>query len=74
VNGVAQSSGEVAISTAVPYGNTVTFATAPPIGAAVTADFQFYYLCRFADDSLDFDKFMKYLWDTKKVTLFSLKG
>jgi uncharacterized protein (TIGR02217 family) len=74
INNTLQSSTAYTVNTATPCGNTVTFASPPANGAAITMSFDFYYYCRFADDSYDFDKFMKNLWETKKVTIFSLKG
>lgn len=35
----------------------LVFNTAPTLGAVVTADFAFYYYCRFIDDKLEFDQF-----------------
>ena len=72
LNGVEQSTG-FTISTATPCGNSVTFATPPDPGVVVTADFSFYYFCRFKDDTYDFTKFLNNMW-TAKVSLFSLKN
>jgi uncharacterized protein (TIGR02217 family) len=63
-----------AVSTATPYGNTLTFTTAPAAGVSITADFSFYYFCRIMEDSTEFEKFMKGLWALKKITIFSLKN
>ncbi len=52
----------------------VTFVTAPAAAVAVTADFTFYFRCRFVDDSMDFEKFMNQLWRAKKLALISLKS
>lgn len=48
----------------------VTFATPPVAGHALTADFTFYYRCRFKDDVADFNQFMKSLWENKGLTLY----
>jgi len=74
LNGVLQSPTTYTINTATPCGNYVQFDTPPAAGVVVTADFSFWYLCRFKDDSADFDKAMQNLWDTKKLTIFSLRG
>ena len=56
LNGVVQSSGYTVNATALAP--SVTFATAPAAGVAVTADFHWYFLCRFDDDSEDLEEFM----------------
>jgi uncharacterized protein (TIGR02217 family) len=74
LNGVAQSSGSYTVNgwgSAAP--GTLVFATAPGSGVAITADFSFYFPCRFAADQMDFEKFMAALYSAKKVTLVSLK-
>lgn len=73
LDGVEQSTG-FTISTATPVGNYVQFGTAPAAGVVVTADFSFWYYCRLKDDSYDFSKMMKNLWELKKITIFSLKN
>ena len=52
----------------------VTFASAPAAAAVASADFTFYFRCRFIDDSMDFEKFMSQLWRAKKLALISLKS
>jgi uncharacterized protein (TIGR02217 family) len=63
LNGARQSTGFTLGPTAV------TFAAAPAIGAVVSADFSFYYLVRFADDTLEFNNFMHQLWEAQTVKL-----
>ncbi|MDE1914747.1 MAG: DUF2460 domain-containing protein [Sphingomonadales bacterium] len=46
--------------------NTILFNSAPASGAIVTANFSYYYLCRFMDDAQDYDQFL--------YTLFQLKS
>lgn len=74
LNGVAQSPSSYAVNAwgaAAP--GTIVFNAAPAAGAAVSADFSFYFPCRFAVDQLDFEKFMAALYQAKKVTFISLK-
>ncbi len=52
----------------------VTFVTAPPAGIAISADFSFYFRCRFVEDSMDFEKFMNQLWRAKKLAFISVKS
>lgn len=51
--------------------NSVVFNSAPA-GGVITADFQFYYACRFVDDSLDFEKFADKLWNLQSVSFRSI--
>jgi uncharacterized protein (TIGR02217 family) len=53
--------------------NTLTFASAPANGAAITADFTYAFQCRFLDDALDFENFMQNLWAVKSVKFRSVK-
>ena len=46
----------------------------PPLRAwVVTADFSFWFRCRFVDDSYDFEQFMNRLWSLKKLTFISVR-
>ena len=74
LNGVAQPGTLYSVSSwgaAIP--GAVTFTTAPGAGVVITADFSFYFPCRFLDDSLDFEKFMFQLWQGKKIRFQSIK-
>lgn len=51
----------------------VTFAVAPAPGAIVAWSGTFYYRCRFATDSQDFENFMMDLWVARKVDFQSVK-
>jgi uncharacterized protein (TIGR02217 family) len=50
----------------------LTFTTPPPAGQIVTADFTYYFLVRFADDSADFENFLYQLWALKQVKFQSV--
>ena len=50
----------------------VTFASPPPAGRLVTADFTYFFRVRFADDSAEFENFMFQLWALKQVRLQSV--
>ncbi len=73
VNEALQSTG-VTVNTITPCSSYMTFATAPAAGAVITASFQFLYYCRFKDDSYDFEKLAKNIWQAKKLTIFSLRN
>lgn len=49
--------------------NQIVFHVAPAAGAAITADFQFFFNCKFQDDQADFDKFANGFWELQKITL-----
>ena len=56
-----------------PDSGLVTFATAPGSGLIITADFNYYFRCRFVDDRYDFENFMYRLWQLKKLTFISVR-
>ena len=72
-NGVAQTDNFI-LNTATPCGNYVQFPSPPEAGVVISADFSFYYFCRMKDDTAEFEKFMQDLWDTQKLTIFSLRN
>lgn len=51
----------------------LTFLAAPGNGLTITADFTYYWPCRFAEDSMTFNLFMTQLWSGKKVSFRSVK-
>ncbi len=67
LNGVAQPGTGWSVSSG--YAPAITFTTAPGLGVAVTADFGFLWLCRFAEDVQDFEEFMAMLWTLKTLRL-----
>ena len=48
-------------------GNTITFATPPASGVVVSADFSYGFVCRFLEDTIDFEEFMDNLWQLKSL-------
>lgn len=50
----------------------VTFGSAPGAGVVITADFTYYFRCRFVDDSYQFDNFMFRFWQLKKLSFISV--
>jgi uncharacterized protein (TIGR02217 family) len=52
----------------------VSFAAPPPVGAAITADFQWLWRVRFAQDQLEFSNFMHLLWECKKLELVQVRS
>lgn len=51
--------------------NKAVFVTAPAAGA-ISADFQFYFVCRFSEDEQDFEKFMDKLWSLQTCSFRSI--
>jgi uncharacterized protein (TIGR02217 family) len=72
-NGTLQTSG-YGIVTTVPMSQTINFTTAPASSVTITMDYAFWYWCRFKDPTYDFEKFADKFWDTKKVTVHSVKN
>jgi uncharacterized protein (TIGR02217 family) len=48
-------------------GGVITFATAPGAEVVVSADFSFYWECRFVDDHMDLDTLWTMFWQLKKI-------
>ena len=57
-----------------PTTGLVTFSSAPSSGLIITADFSYYFRCRFVDDKYDFENFMYQLWQLKKLTFISVRS
>lgn len=52
----------------------ISFGTAPANGTTISADFTYYYPCRFLDDKLQFSLFMTQFYSAKKVSWQSVKN
>lgn len=52
--------------------NQLLFAVAPAAGHAITADFQFFFVCRFLDDQQDYENFANKLWQLQKCDFMSI--
>jgi uncharacterized protein (TIGR02217 family) len=57
-----------------PMTGLVTFDIAPGSGLIITADYSYYFRCRFVDDSYAFENFMFQLWQLKKLTFISVRS
>ena len=51
---------------------TVTFNTPPSGGAQISADFSYYFPCRFDDDTMEFQKCLSFVYECKKVSFTSI--
>jgi uncharacterized protein (TIGR02217 family) len=70
IGGVTQASNAYTVDLA---SGRITLNGAPGAGVSVTADFTYYFRCRFLEDGMDFEKFMSQLWQAKSVKFVSLK-
>ena len=52
----------------------ITFTVAPGNTLPITADFSYYWPCRFVDDSIPFNKFVSNIYAAKKISIISLKN
>lgn len=54
----------------------ITFAGGhiPTAGQVITADFTYYFPCRFVDDNIVFNKFVSNMYEGKKISFISLKS
>jgi len=71
-DGVVQASGYT-ITTTV-FAPAVVFATPPAAGTAIAADFHWYLLCRFDDDSQDLEEFMSQLYALQSLRLRTVRS
>lgn len=74
-NGIAQVGNWTQINptAAAPF-PSVTFTSAPGAGVVVTADFNWQFVCRFSDDTLEFEQFMQDLWQSGSVKFQSVRN
>ena len=71
LDGIVQDSADYSVD---PSTGLVTFTMAPHSGLIVTADYSYYFRCRFIDDSYAFENFMYQLWRLKKLTFISVRS
>lgn len=71
LDGITQDAASYVVD---PDTGSVTFNIAPGGGLIITADFTYYFRCRFVDDRYDFENFMYRLWQLKKLTFISVRS
>ena len=69
-NGIVQSTSSYGVD---PTNTQLVFASPPANGVVITADFEFYFRCRFLDDNMKFEQWASNLWDLKEVNFESVK-
>jgi uncharacterized protein (TIGR02217 family) len=72
LNGIVQNPSSHSCAAGLNSTGVLTFTAPPPFGAAVTADFSYYFRCRFVDDSQQFSYFSYQLWELKKLSFISV--
>jgi uncharacterized protein (TIGR02217 family) len=75
LNGATQSGSSYSVSnwgTSTP--GILTFNSAPGSGVAITADFTYYWPCRFNMDKFAFSEFMSGMYELKKLSLITVKN
>jgi len=74
LDGVLQDPDSYTIDTTVPVQQQILFAGTPVTDQVITADFDFFYYCKFADPKMSLDKFMECLWTGDKIALRSCRA
>lgn len=69
LNGTLQSGTTYDVISTAPANQILHFHSPPGGGDIITMDFQFFYYCRFADNAIVFERFLKYHWSVAKVTI-----
>jgi uncharacterized protein (TIGR02217 family) len=69
-NGIVQPPSHYSVD---PTSGLVNFTTQPTVGAAITADFSYYFRCRFMSDAYTFENFMYRLWSLRKLDFISVR-
>ncbi len=70
LNGLVQNGAGYSVNSET---GVLTFAAPPGSGSAITADFTYFFRCRFIEDRYDFDNFMYRLWQLKKLSFISVR-
>ncbi len=74
LNGVLQPTGHAVSAWGSTTPGVLTFTSAPGSGVIITADFNYYWPCRFNMDTVDFSLFMSGFYELKKLSIISVKN
>jgi hypothetical protein len=74
LDGVLQPADSYSIATTQPVNQLLVFNGTPANNQVITADFNYFYYCKFSDTSLSFEQFMHQLWSLKKLVLQSCRA
>jgi uncharacterized protein (TIGR02217 family) len=72
LNGITQNPATYECATGLNSTGSLTFSAPPATNAVITADFSFYFRCRFVDDALTFENFFYQLWTLKELKFLSV--
>jgi uncharacterized protein (TIGR02217 family) len=70
LNGIVQPPGSWGVD---PASGVLTFTSPPVAGVVITADFTYFFRCRFGSDAYGFENFMFRLWSLKKLDFISVR-
>lgn len=73
LDGTPVASDQYTFDTTYPKRQMISWLLPPSADQEITIDCSFYYYCKFADDTMTFEKFVSTMWEVKKVTLKSLR-
>lgn len=68
-DGIVQNQASYSVD---PSTGLISFSTPPGTDLVITADFSYWFRCRFTDDSYNFENFMYRLWQLKKLTFITV--
>ena len=72
VNGALQASGYT-INTTTPGNNLLVFSVAPAAAAVITMTFNYFYVCRFTDDVVEWQNFAQGRWSLASLKFQSCR-
>ncbi len=72
LNGIVQNPSGYSCTLGLNSTGLLSFAAPPPAGITITADFSYYFRCRFVDDSEQFSYFNYQLWELKKLAFITV--
>lgn len=61
------------VSFTCKWPNQIVYSVAPALGTVLTADYTFYFNCRFQDDTTDWENFAATYWRNKSLKLVTVK-
>lgn len=74
LDGVLQDASSYTLIQTTPGDQKIKFYSTPTTGKVITVDMSYYYYCKFADDKVQFDQFMRELWGLKKIVIRSVRA
>jgi uncharacterized protein (TIGR02217 family) len=72
LNGIIQNPSSYGCAVGLNSTGVLTFFSPPPPGVVISADFTYYFRCRFVDDSQQFSYINYQVWELKKFNFISV--